>query len=153
MTNRRKMYAVSVTAGKEMAVLEKLNKTDGVKGYVPRCVVELRRGGFWRKEEKILIPGYVFIECKFNYNIYYKIKGITHVHSWIGKGIPSMMCDEDAEFIKFMANGGEAIPPQSITGSFLQRTIIKDINKRQRRIKVQFSVMGKTHTVTFGYLN
>ena len=94
------MYAISVTGGKEFQVFEELKKIDGIKALLPTNMIVIRKAGIWREKEKVLIPGYIFIKCKFNYDLYYKVKSIPCVTSWIGKGVPSVMSIEDESFIE-----------------------------------------------------
>lgn len=145
------MYAISVTGGKEFQVLEELKKIDGIKALLPTNMIVIRKAGIWREKEKVLIPGYIFIKCKFNYDLYYKVKSIPCVTSWIGKGVPSVMSIEDESFIEFLSNNGEAIPVQSIISPFVKKSVIKKLDKHARRITATLCICDKVHTVTFGY--
>lgn len=145
------MYAICVCGGEETNVCAALKK-ENIKCHLPRTTIAERKGGAWHKKEKLLIPGYIFIESILTPEIYYKVKEMAHVRGWVGKGQPSPMTNEDAEFILQMANNGEAIPMLTFDSPYLKKAIIRSVDKRHFRIKATIMVMEKTHTVTFGYL-
>ena len=147
-----RMYALTSGSGEELKALSQLCKIEGIRTYLPQVTICERRGGAWHPKEKMLIPGYVFAECNLTPEIYYKVKNAAYIRGWIGKGEPTPMSEEDAKFISFMANGGKPIPMLHFDSPFLKKSIIRAVDKRQRRIKATIMVMGKTHTVTFGYL-
>ncbi len=145
------MYAIRAQSGEETMVLHELLKLKGVRPALPRNILEQRRGGSWQQYERVLIPGYVFLECTLSADIYYKVKNTAYVHGWVGGGCPTPMNEEDRSFIDFMANDGEPIPVLKFDSPYLKKSIIKSVDKRQRRIKATIMIMGKAHTVTFGY--
>ncbi|MBO5369424.1 MAG: transcription termination/antitermination NusG family protein [Clostridia bacterium] len=147
------MYAIAASSGNEQKAAEQLRKIDKIKIHMPRNIIAERRGGVWHEKEKMLIPGYLFVECILTPEIYYGVKESSFVSGWIGKGQPVPMSEEDAEFIFFMANGGKPIPMLKFDSPFLKKSIIRAVDKRQKRIKATIMVMGKSHTVTFGYLS
>jgi transcriptional antiterminator NusG len=147
----KKMYAVRAQSGEEATILHELTKIKGVRPVLPRNIVEIRKGGVWRKYEKVLIPGYIFVDCELSADIYYKVKNTPYVHGWVGGGSPTPMNEEDKGFIDFMANSGEPIPVLKFDSPYLKKSVIRSVDKRQRRIKATIMIMGKAHTVTFGY--
>ncbi len=145
------MYAISVISGKEFDIVQTLKGIDGIKAYLPTNLIEIRKGGAWHIKEKILMPGYIFISCKFNNDIYYKVKNVPGVNFWIGKGSPESMLEQDEEFILFLHNEGKPIPILNWKSPYLKRAVIRAIDKRQRRITATINVCDKIHTITFGY--
>lgn len=145
------MYVVSVAGGKEFGAKEELNKIEGVEAVLPTNMVVIRRGGSWHETEKILIPGYVFLKCKYNTNVYYKVKNCYGVSNWLGKGTPEALTKDDEKFIDFFANGGKPIPELTFDSPFVRKAIIKRVDKHRRRITATINLFDKTHTITFGY--
>ena len=145
------MYVVSVTGGREYKARDELNKIDGVHAVLPTNMLCIRRGGAWHEEEKILIPGYVFLECKYNTSIYYKVRNTYGVTNWLGKGNPEPLTSDDEKFVECFANGGKPIPVLTFDSPFVRKAIIKQVDKHRRRITATIRIFDKLHTITFGY--
>lgn len=145
------MYVISVMGGKEFELRRKLNQISGIEAVLPTNMVDIRRGGMWHPEEKILIPGYIFIRCRYSTNMYYKIKNLPGVISWLGHGKPEALTEDDEKFVDFFGNGGKPIPILTFDSPFVRKAIIKRVDKHRRRITATMKIFGKVHTVTFGY--
>ena len=145
------MYVVSVAGGKELKARDELNKIKGMQAILPTNMVDIRKGGTWHEEEKILIPGYVFLECKYNTSMYYKVKNTYGVTKWLGGGNPTPLTADDEKFVEYFANGGKPIPVLTFDSPFVRKAIIKRVDKHRRRITATIRIFEKVHTITFGY--
>lgn len=145
------MYVVSVTSGKELQIKKELNKLSGVEAVLPTNIVEIRKGGAWHPVEKILIPGYIFLRCRYDTSLYYKVKNTVGVTNWLGKGKPEALTEADEKFVDFFANGGKPIPVLTFDSPFVRKAIIKRVDKHRRRITATMRIFDNVHTVTFGY--
>lgn len=146
-----KMYVISVMGGKEFDLRRELNKLSGTEAILPTNMVDIRKGGKWHTEEKILIPGYIFLRCRYNPALYYKVKNMTGVISWLGGGKPEALTEADESFVDFFANGGRPIPVLTFDSPFVRKAIIKRVDKHRRRITATMRIFDNVHTVTFGY--
>jgi transcription antitermination factor NusG len=78
-------FVLWVLTGKELDVLRKLRQTPGAQeALVPMEAIYYRREGAWEERESTLIPGYVFLRCRMDSAIYYRIREIPHVIGWLG---------------------------------------------------------------------
>lgn len=145
------MYVIKVNSGKEFELRRELSKISGVEPILPTNMVDIRRGGVWHTEEKILIPGYMFLRCRYSPNLYYKVKALPGVTGWLGHGKPEALSESDEKFVGFFGNGGNPIPVLSFDSPFVKKAIIKRVDKHRRRITATIKVFDDVHTVTFGY--
>lgn len=144
------MFAIAVNSGCEKEAFEQFKSTEGIKPILPSCIRQRRHGGVWREYESIIIPGYIFIECKFSDEIYYKVKNSLHVKGWLGGAKPVKMIEKDAEFIKFIGNDGKPMPLVDTKSEIVKRATANVINKRARKIKLRVEVFGQGHVLTLG---
>lgn len=146
-----KMYVISVMGGKEFDLRRELNKLSGTEAILPTNMVDIRKGGKWHPEEKILIPGYIFLRCRYTPTLYYKVKNMPGVIGWLGGGKPEELTEADESFVDFFANGGRPIPILTFDSPFVRKAIIKRVDKHRKRITATMKIFDKIHTVTFGY--
>ncbi len=145
------MYVIAVNSTQEKDALACLKKIEGIEVILPSCIRQKRHGGVWREYESIIIPGYIFIECKFSDALYYKVKNSLYVRGWLGGSRPVKMIEKDAEFIRFIANGGKPMPIIDAKSEMMKKATITIINKRARKIKFRVEVFGQGHTLTLGW--
>lgn len=139
MTN---WFVLWVLTGKEKEVLARVkNVADVSQALVPEEVLYYRKDGGWEERPHVLIPGYVFLQCKMDSAIYYQIRGIPHVIGWLGSDSmwPTIVPeDEMIPVLKIHAGCDPAGQLQEVT-----------IDKRKRRGKGTLMLYGKPQTITF----
>lgn len=152
------MYVVQVKSGCEKAVLTAF-KRNKITAYAPIKIFLIRRGSKWIKEEKIIFPGYMFIECNLSTDDYYIIKGITGVIRILGaNNIPSPIPIWEKPTLQLICNNGDPIgisEAEMIEGRLIVTSgligklcgkIIK-YNPRQKRATIRVTVAGRVKDV------
>lgn len=104
------IYVLQVLSGCESKARAALSRK-GITAYVPRRELIIRRGGGWSKTVNVLFSGYVFVECDFSPEIFYKVKTTGDVIRWLGKPTPIPPLEE--QFLRLLINGGVPIPESS----------------------------------------
>lgn len=146
-------YVLYVTGGKEQTVAEQINKL-GIHALVPSAnKLHRSSGDQWSEHEYLLFPSYVFLECTFCADTWYKVNNIPHVVKWLGdKKDPSYLDYIEVEWIKLLANDGNPVQPSHILfkddGTYivkdgllsLFKSNIKNINRRQKTARVVLSI-------------
>ena len=147
------IYCIQCPTGSEDYVKGEINKLPGIAAHLPKKTMYIRRCGDWHKTEYVIIPGYVFVEtaAPLTDETYYAVRKTNRVTGWLGADGPESLCESDAEFVRFISNGGEALPILKATSPMIKKCIIAGVDKRQRRITLIFQLFGKVHKITFGY--
>lgn len=172
-------YAIFVQTGKEEIAKKRLcdQLKSNIICFVPKRKIPEKRKGVFYDSLKIMFPGYVFIHTEMDYITYYKIQEIPEVIKMLNYNNKKDRCvsksigDENL-FFKFIpdsqmqsmlkiANENDVIDYIKIalrnkrvsvlSDSFkeLERKIMK-IDKRKRRAKLIFNILGSEKTMEFG---
>ena len=147
------MYVIRAQTGEETEVC-KILREKHLYPILPSKIMYIRRFGKWRKEEQILMPGYIFLKKnEITAREYYRIKSIPGVIGILGTdGKLSALPKNEESFIDLLNNGGAPIEPVKITNvpavvingrSF---RILK-IFKRQKRVRIYIDIFGKEHNI------
>lgn len=157
-------YVLHVLTGKEKDVGDRLEQL-GVRHLIPRCEVTELRKQRYEFVERILFPGYVFIETELSPRLYYSIRDIPSVIRFLGMtaGIPSTVTPREMEPWIILGNGGKTFGISAgMKDKKSGRTRIRSgpllaledrivsVDARQRRAKLELQVMGQVHTVNVG---
>lgn len=97
--NNQKWYVMQVTTGKELSVMNELQRR-GVSTAVPIENRMIRSRGKWTEKKYIIFPGYVFINIKYSWSQYYIMSGINGVIRILGGGnSPEPLTDNEVELL------------------------------------------------------
>ena len=155
---------VQTKKNKEVAVMEQL-RSIGFEALVPREEQQIRTSGEWETKERILFPGYVFTECKFDASVYYKIMRISGVSALLGSPrTPATLSYLESEWIRLLGNDGKMIEPTLISfqddGSYLIKkgillnfkSRIISCQKRQKKATFEITVFDEIHKITLSII-
>lgn len=134
-------FVLWVLTGSEKDVLREALKGPGVdEGIVPIEHLLYRKDGAWEERESVAIPGYVFIRCRMDSAIYYRLRGIPRVIGWLGDGMwPTIVPEHEMLPITNIHKG---LDPAS-------QLINVSIDKHKRRGKGTLTLYGKEQTIVF----
>jgi len=151
-------YVLHVRTGREQDIKRELK----LKGYAAAVPMELRterKGGAWRSLERIVIPGYVFLQTKLTDQSYYQVRGIPNIIRFLGGNRPEALREDEGDYISWMANEDAPLEPSEIlieggrakvlAGPLHGRegTILR-INKHQRRAVLAITMAGYTKEIS-----
>ncbi len=139
-------YVVWCSSGRERETVSKLKRLDGIHRvlFLTSAILE-RRGGKWGVRDRALFPGYIFVWCEMSVTLYYQVRGIPHVHRWLGnsngtpEAVPADEMDNILKAWSYLQAGGD---PQE----FLQDV---HISGRQRRGYGVLRIHGKAYRISF----
>ncbi len=150
---------LQVKTGDEMNVKKRLNEM-GFVAAVPRENRMQRKGGGWTTKEYTLFPSYVFIELAYTAENYYRIKEIPAVIRFLGSGLhPDTLSYLEAEWIKILTFGGNAIEPTKVRISEDGKTEVTDgvltafknrikkVDKHKRKATFEITVCGEVKEI------
>ncbi len=150
-------YVLHCQTGFEVKIRDELRKK-GFKASVVQEVRTLRSGGKWNDITYILFPSYIFVTVDLTSECYYSIKKIPHIIQFLGRGKPtplntseqiiiSKRTQEDIiepSVVKILNN--RVIP---ISGFLFENKVnILQLDKRQKRVKVEMTILGEVHCFT-----
>lgn len=150
------MYVLHVTSGREQYILSELRRQK-ISCCVPMRTALERHGGQWLSADRILLPSYVFLDCDYNAENYYKTKSVDGVIRWLGS--PSPLPDYEEKYIQWLRNGDKPIEPSEITIADGKITAtagilmgnedkILELRKRQKRAVMELTIAGRRHRIT-----
>lgn len=177
-----KWYALFVKTGKEEEVKQSIQRyfeDIPCKCYVPKRVVPEKKNGQFLDIVKTMFPGYVLLQTKMNFSIYYNIMKLPNIHSFLNysnnkdiqndqsymdeevffQHIPEEEISQLQPFISYESD----IMDYSIFGFKNEKLLIlsgplvgmegriKKIDKRKRRAKLSVNFMGREKMVDVGF--
>ena len=155
---------VQTKKNKEVTVMEQL-RSAGFDALVPREEQQIRTNGEWESKERILFPGYVFVECNFSANTYYKVMRVPGVTALLGNPrTPATLSYLESEWIRLLGNHGKMIEPTLISfqddGSYLIKkgillnfkSRIISCQKRQKKATFEITVFDEIHKITLSII-
>ena len=74
-------YALQVLTGTERDVCTALRRK-GVKARAPDQRMEIRRRGQWQTEDRLLLPGYVFVGADYNAALFHLVSPVPGGWGW-----------------------------------------------------------------------
>lgn len=123
-----------------------------------------RNKNVWQKVLRLLYPGYVFIYCELNEDIYYIIKNTPGVIRILGRmdtgGLPIPIPDCEMERILQFVGDGDTVKISKaviknnrikiLSGALLgMERFITKVDKRKGRVKVKFYLYDKPKEIEF----
>jgi len=158
----RKWYVLHVLTGRELDVKSRALDAE-FNCLVPRRKMKERKGGIWKEVEKLLIPGYVFVEAQMTDEEYYRLKGITGVIDILrgASNYPTPLTQDEVQVILSLTKEGDLVglsdvfingdKVEIISGPLVGlQGNIKKVDKRRFRAKIAFTLAGQEKTVEIG---
>ena len=156
-------YVLQVMTGHERDVCETLRRK-GVRARAPAERMEIRRRGQWQTEERLLLPGYVFVGVDYSAALYHLVAHVSGVIRWLGleNGEPQALETQDA--LRWRLSSAETLEPSRVLflsdGSWrvLDGPLmafagdVTQMEKRQRRAWVLTKLGGSTQRIRFGVI-
>lgn len=152
-------YVLYVQCGRELEIRNKL-QANGYPALVPREIIQERRKGRWHETVRILMPGYVFIHCRYSAELYQEIKKISGIINILPCPMyPVPLSQAETETLYLLAPTddplgiSEAIKVGDkitiIAGPLkgLEGNIVKT-NCRQKRASVRITLFHQEHIIT-----
>lgn len=153
-------YVLQVMTGQDTAVCAALSR-HGIPARTPAQKLMIRRRGKWQEEDRLLLPGYVFVGANYTPALFHVIAPISGVLRWLGleHGQPQALdladvvrwgLDTGAQFgmstVAFWPGGW-----QVVDGPLLEFAAeIVQMDRRQRRATVLTEVLGTRRRLRFG---
>lgn len=159
-------YVLQVKTGEEIRIRDKLHDM-GFPAAVPRAVDLIRKDKEWTfaEVERVMLPGYVFIEMTYNAENYYKVKPIPGYIKFLNTGGgPSPLTYLEAEWIRLLTFEGVALSPVKlkigaddkavVTDGIMQHfeSRIKSVDKHKQRAVFEISICGEPYTLELSIL-
>lgn len=139
-------FVAWVATGREDELLAKIKALPKVtQALCPKARLWIRRSGEWKQEEQLLFPGYIFLRCRMDSEIYYALRDLPGVMGWLGKDTlwPSTVGQEEIERVLLLCGGGD--PREALEAV--------TINKRQRRGYGTLRLKGADYKIPFALDN
>ena len=153
------IYVVQATPMNELKVRAALER-EGIKAYVPRRELIIRKSGGWTKVIPVMLPSYIFLDCDYCPEIHHIVKSVDGVINWLGK--PTPITGDEADFMWLIINGGVPIPESTavvdndgivtVTGGWLlgNEHYICGYNIRKKRALLEIRFGGRQHRTSVG---
>lgn len=153
------MYVLQTKPGQDDCAVRNQERL-GYRAYAPRRIALHRRGGTWWEAEYPVFPGYVFLDDLELTDVdYHRIMPCVGVIRFLGHGAPEPLPEHEAEYIRWLHNGGKPIAPsevrirpdgsmQCVSGLISSYAGQVEHNPRHRRATIRISIAGKLHRIT-----
>lgn len=114
-------YVLQVMTGREREVCEALRRK-GVRARAPAERMEIRRRGQWQTEERLLLPGYVFVGVEYSAALFHVVSPVPGVIRWLGleHGEPQALETQDA--LRWRLMHGFPCACGAVSGRHMMRT-------------------------------
>ena len=154
-------YVLQVITGRERDVCAALRRK-GVRARAPAQRMDIRRRGRWQTEERLLLPGYVFVGADYSAALFHVVAPVAGVIRWLGleRGEPQALdtrealrwrldSDETLELsrVLFLEDGSWHVLAGPLA-AFADCPI--RMERRQRRAYVTTELGGTMRRVRFG---
>lgn len=151
-------YVLHVLTGKELDVKKSAEKL--YKAIVPRRLLNEQKFGVWKAVERILIPGYVFVQTEMEAKDFYELTGIPGVINILegASKYPEPIQEDEMKIIFSLTRDGDLVGISDIfqNGQDIkviagplkgfEGNIIK-VDRRRFRAKVRFTVAGNEKVI------
>ena len=156
-------YVLQVLTGRERDVCEALRRK-GVRARAPAQRMEIRRRGRWQSEERLLLPGYVFVGVDYSAALFHIVSPVAGVIRWLGleRGEPQAL--ETREALRWRLDSAETLEPSRVlflpdgTWHVLDGPLaafagdVVRMERRQRRAWVLTQLGGSVQRIRFGVI-
>lgn len=153
-------YVLQAATGRELDVCVGLRRK-GLQVHVPKQRLQIRRRGQWREEERLLLPGYVFVCTDYSAAVFHLATAVPGVIRWLGldRGEPAALGTQD--ILRWRLEDQEVLGPSRVLfypggvwsvldgplAAFAADEICMD--RRQRRAWVTAHIGGGERRVCF----
>ena len=158
-----KWYVLQVMTGSERDVCTALRRK-GVQARAPAQRMEIRRRGQWQTEERLLLPGYVFVGVDYSAALFHVVSPVYGVIRWLGlhRGEPQAL--DAREALRWRLDSEETLKPSRVlfhedgTWHVLDGPLAAfegcpvRMERRQRRAYVTAELGGIARRVRFGVI-
>ena len=103
-------YVLQVMTGREREVCEALRRK-GVKARAPAQRMEIRRRGQWQTEERLLLPGYVFVGVDYSAALFHVVSPVYGVIRWLGLHCGEPQALDAREALRWRLDSEETLKP------------------------------------------
>lgn len=156
-----KWYVLHVLTGNELEALRQL-QAQGIDALVPQDAAQIRRGGRWHVEPRVLFPGYVFVYMKYTIDKHYILKGVAGAIRLLPKeGPPQPLPEKEATWLLDLC--GESLTPSRVDFGGEKPVVldgplkgleehIVNYDRRRRRVSLRIPVLGEGKDITLSIL-
>mgnify|MGYP000618521615 FL=1 len=106
-------YVLQVMTGREREVCEALRRK-GVKARAPAQRMEIRRRGKWQTEERLLLPGYVFVGVDYSAALFHVVSPVYGVIRWLGLHCGEPQALDAREALRWRLDSEETLKPSRV---------------------------------------
>ena len=149
-------YVLQVMTGREREVCEALRRK-GVKARAPAQRMEIRRRGQWQTEERLLLPGYVFVGVDYSAALFHVVSPVYGVIRWLGLHCGEPQALDAREALRWRLDSEETLKPSRVLfhedgplAAFAGFPV--RMERRQRRAYVTAELGGIARRVRFGVI-
>ena len=154
-------YVLQVMTGREREVCEALRRK-GVKARAPDQRMEIRRRGQWQTEDRLLLPGYVFVGAEYTAALFHVVSPVPGVIRWLGLEHGEPQALDTREALRWRLDSEETLEPSRVlfrangTWHVLGGPLVEfagnvvRMDRRQRRAYVITSLGGRPQRIRFG---
>ena len=158
-----KWYVLQVMTGSERDVCTALRRK-GVQARAPAQRMEIRRRGQWQTEERLLLPGYVFVGADYSAALFHVVSPVYGVIRWLGLHCGEPQALDTQEALRWRLDSEETLEPSRVlfradgTWHVLGGPLAAfagcpvRMARRQRRAYVTAELGGAARRVRFGVI-
>lgn len=106
-------YVLQVLTGRERDVCEALRRK-GVRARAPAQRMDIRRRGQWQTEERLLLPGYVFVGAEYTAALFHVVSPVSGVIRWLGLHCGEPQALDTRETLRWRLDIEETLEPSQI---------------------------------------
>ena len=111
-----KWYVLQVMTGSERDVCTALRRK-GVQARAPAQRMEIRRRGQWQTEERLLLPGYVFVGADYSAALFHVVSPVYGVIRWLGLHCGEPQALDTQEALRWRLDSEETLEPSRVHNS------------------------------------
>ena len=108
-----KWYVLQVMTGSERDVCTALRRK-GVQARAPAQRMEIRRRGQWQTEERLLLPGYVFVGVDYSAALFHVVSPVYGVIRWLGLHCGEPQALDAREALRWRLDSEETLKPSRV---------------------------------------
>lgn len=135
-------FVIWVATGQETELLPRIARIPRVmEAFSPRLPLWERRHGEWQLNERYAFPGYIFVRCRMDSEIYYAVRELPGVLGWLGRDTlwPTTVQKEEMEAVLALHRG---IAPEKVLADIRA-------NRRGRRAYGSITLQGVQYRIPY----
>ena len=106
-------YVLQVMTGSERDVCTALRRK-GVQARAPAQRMDIRRRGQWQTEERLLLPGYVFVGAEYTAALFHLVSPVSGVIRWLGLEHGEPQALDTREALRWRLDSDETLEPSRV---------------------------------------